>query len=49
MGLKHFGDEDVIEEIVERFRKEDEELLRLQAEHGMQEGAERMRKKYEVN
>ncbi len=49
LGLKHLGDEDVIEEIVERFRKEDEELLRLQAEHGMQEGAERMRKQYEVN
>lgn len=48
MGLKALGDEDVVDEIVERFQREDEELLRLQAEHGMREGAEMMRKRYEV-
>ncbi|MEL7465808.1 MAG: monovalent cation:proton antiporter-2 (CPA2) family protein [Pseudomonadota bacterium] len=48
MGLKALGDEDVVGEIVERFRREDDELLRLQAEHGMREGAEMMRKRYEV-
>ena len=48
-GLKALGDEDVIDEVIERFRREDEELLRLQAEHGIAEGAERMRKKYFVD
>lgn len=49
MGLAEMGDEDVVDEIVERFRQEDEELLRLQAEHGLREGAERMRKRYDVS
>ncbi|MEM7547549.1 MAG: monovalent cation:proton antiporter-2 (CPA2) family protein [Pseudomonadota bacterium] len=47
-GLRQLGEEDVVEELVEEFRKRDEELLRLQAEYGMEAGAERMRKKYAV-
>ena len=49
MGLKELGDEDVVDELVAEFRKRDDELLRLQAEHGMEEGAEMMRKKYSVD
>ncbi|QIE57028.1 potassium transporter [Pikeienuella piscinae] len=48
-GLKKMGDEAAVDEIVEEFRRRDEELLRLQAEHGMEEGAEKMRQRYSVN
>lgn len=48
-GLRQLGDDNVIDEIVEQFRREDAELMRLQAEHGMREGAEKMRAKYSVD
>lgn len=48
-GLAEMGDEEVIDELVTEFRKRDEELLRLQAEHGLEGGAERMRGKYAVD
>ena len=48
-GLTAMGDEDVIDELVAEFRKRDEELLRLQAEHGLEGGAEKMRGKYSVD
>lgn len=47
-GLKAMGDEEAVEEIVAEYRRRDEELLRLQVEHGMEEGAEQMRQRYSV-
>ncbi|MEX2520254.1 MAG: monovalent cation:proton antiporter-2 (CPA2) family protein [Paracoccaceae bacterium] len=47
-ALKAMGDEAAVEEVVAEFRKRDEEMLRLQAEHGMEEGAEQMRQRYSV-
>ncbi|WP_340107489.1 monovalent cation:proton antiporter-2 (CPA2) family protein [Pikeienuella sp. HZG-20] len=46
--LRAMGDEAAVDEIIEEFRRRDAELLRLQAEHGMEEGAEKMRIRYEV-
>lgn len=48
-GLKEMGDEAAVGEIVEEFRRRDEEFLRLQAEYGMEEGAEKMRQRYFVD
>ncbi|MFN3262697.1 MAG: monovalent cation:proton antiporter-2 (CPA2) family protein [Pikeienuella sp.] len=47
-GLAALGDEAAVEEVVEEFRRRDEEMLRLQAELGMEEGAEKMRQRYSV-
>lgn len=48
-GLKLLGEESVVDELIEEYRKQDQELLRLQIEHGMQEGAEKLRKKYSMD
>lgn len=47
-ALRAFGDGAATEEVLEEFRRRDEEMLRLQAEHGMEKGAEEMRRRYEV-
>lgn len=49
LGLKELDDEDVVDELIEQFRRRDEELLRLQAEHGVEGGAEKMRERYKVD
>ncbi|MFV0473061.1 MAG: monovalent cation:proton antiporter-2 (CPA2) family protein [Pikeienuella sp.] len=49
LGLKEMGDEEAVDEIIEEFRRGDEEMLRLQAEHGMEKGAEVMRQQYSVD
>ncbi len=49
MGLKMLGEENVVDELIEEYRKQDQELLRLQVEYGMQEGAEKMRQKYSLD
>lgn len=48
-GLELLGEGDVIEELMEEYYKRDQELLRLQIEHGMQEGAEKLRQKYSMD
>ena len=48
-GLSLLGDGDVVEELIEEYRRQDLELLRLQVEYGMQEGAEKMRQKYSMD
>lgn len=48
-GLKLLGEETVVDELIEEYRRQDHELLRLQIEYGMQEGAEKLRKKYSMD
>lgn len=47
-ALCQMGNTDAVDEIIEEFRRRDEEMLRLQAEHGLKEGVDEMRKRYEV-
>lgn len=47
-GLKLLGEEKVVDELIEEYRRQDQELLRLQIEYGMQEGAEKLRQKYSM-
>lgn len=47
-GLTLLGEESVVDELIEEYRKQDQELLRLQIEYGMQEGAEKLRQKYSM-
>ena len=49
VGLELLGEEAVVEELLEEYHKRDQELLRLQIEHGMQEGAEKLRQKYSMD
>lgn len=48
MALEELGDAEAADEVIEEYRRQDAELMRLQIEHGAQEGAERMRKKYSM-
>ncbi len=48
-GLQLLGEDEVVEELIEEYRRQDKELLRLQIEYGMQEGAEKMRKRYSMD
>ncbi len=48
-GLKLLGEETVVDELIEEYRRQDLELLRLQIEHGMHEGAEKLRQKYSMD
>jgi len=38
-----------VEELLEEYYKRDQELLRLQIEYGVQEGAEKLRRKYSMD
>ena len=49
VGLELLGKEAVVEELLEEYHKRDQELLRLQIEHGVQEGAEKLRQKYSMD
>ena len=49
IGLEKLGEAEVVDELIEEYRKQDQELLRLQIEYGMQEGAEKMRKRYSMD
>ena len=49
VGLELLGEKDVVDELLEEYYKRDQELLRLQIEHGMQEGAEKLRQKYSMD
>ncbi|MGB0506896.1 MAG: monovalent cation:proton antiporter-2 (CPA2) family protein [Pikeienuella sp.] len=48
-GLIRLGDGDMVDEIIEEFDRRDEELIRLQMEHGMEEGADKMRQRYSID
>lgn len=48
-GLQLLGEDEVVDELIEEYRRQDQELLRLQIEYGMQEGAEKMRKRYSMD
>lgn len=48
-GLELLGEEEVVEELLEEYYKRDQELLRLQIEYGVQEGAEKLRRKYSMD
>ena len=48
-GLERLGDNQDLDALVEEFRRRDEEMLRLQIEHGMQEGVRKMREKYRIS
>lgn len=48
VGLEQLGEKEVADELIEEYRKQDQELLRLQIEYGMQEGAEKLRQKYSL-
>ena len=47
-GLELMGDNRDLDGVVEEFRRRDEEMLRLQVEHGMTEGVRKMREKYRI-
>ncbi|MGF1659992.1 MAG: monovalent cation:proton antiporter-2 (CPA2) family protein [Rubrimonas sp.] len=47
-GLHLMGDNEDLDALVVEFRRRDEEMLRLQIEHGMQEGIRKMREKYAI-
>ena len=40
IGLKWLGEDDVIEEVIEEYRKYDAEMMRLQIEYGLEQGAD---------
>jgi monovalent cation:proton antiporter-2 (CPA2) family protein len=48
-GLSLLGDDQDVEPLIEEFRRRDEEMLRLQIEHGLTEGVRRAREKYEID
>lgn len=48
VGLELLGEKEVVDELIEEYYKQDHELLRLQIEHGMHEGAEKLRQKYSM-
>ena len=47
-ALEHFGDGEVAEDLIEDFRRQDAELLRLQAEFGAHEGLKKLREGYSL-
>ncbi len=47
-GLELMGDNQDLEALIEEFRRRDEEMLRLQIEHGATEGVRKMREKYRI-
>lgn len=48
-GLHRMGDGDVAEELLEEFRRRDQELARLQTQYGVQEGLQKLREKYTLD
>ncbi|TYO85377.1 monovalent cation:proton antiporter-2 (CPA2) family protein [Oceanicella actignis] len=48
-GLRRLGDGDVVEEVIEEFRRRDAELTRLQMEYGIEGGLQKMRDRYAVD
>jgi monovalent cation:proton antiporter-2 (CPA2) family protein len=48
-GLQYMGDNGDLDELIAEFRRRDEEMLRLQIEHGMTEGVRKAREKYEID
>ena len=47
-GLARMGDNADLDALIEEFRRRDEELIRLQIEHGAHQAVARMREKYEI-
>ena len=47
-ALDRFGDAEVIEEVIDEFRRRDAELLRLQSEFGAEKGYEQMREEFDL-
>ncbi|MFO7853899.1 MAG: monovalent cation:proton antiporter-2 (CPA2) family protein [Paracoccaceae bacterium] len=47
-GLRHLGDGDAAEELIEEFRRRDAELARLQNEYGAHAGLAKLREKYSL-
>lgn len=47
-ALEHFGEGDMAEDLIEEFRRQDAELLRLQAEFGAHEGLKKLREGYSL-
>jgi monovalent cation:proton antiporter-2 (CPA2) family protein len=48
-GLQHIGDDRDLDALIEEFRRRDEEMMRLQIEHGLTEGVLKAREKYEID
>jgi monovalent cation:proton antiporter-2 (CPA2) family protein len=48
-GLERLGDNADLDDLVEEFRRRDEEMLRLQVEFGVAEGVAKMREKYALD
>ncbi len=48
-ALERLGDAEVIDELIEEFRRRDSELTRLQSEYGQREGLEKLRQKYSLD
>lgn len=48
VGLELLGEKEIVDELIEEYYKQDHELLRLQIEYGMHEGAEKLRQKYSM-
>ncbi|MEM9764617.1 MAG: monovalent cation:proton antiporter-2 (CPA2) family protein [Pseudomonadota bacterium] len=48
-ALEELGDGDAAEETIQEFRRRDEELLKLQAEHGAKGGFEKMREQFSLD
>jgi monovalent cation:proton antiporter-2 (CPA2) family protein len=47
-GLERMGDNSDLDSLISEFRRRDEELLRLQIEHGLRDGIRKMREKYSI-
>ncbi|MEO0428292.1 MAG: monovalent cation:proton antiporter-2 (CPA2) family protein [Pseudomonadota bacterium] len=48
-ALEELGDGSAAEETIDEFRRRDEELLKLQAEHGMRDGYKKMRAQFTLD
>ena len=49
IGLEEMGDGDAASEVIEQFRRRDDEMMRLQRKFGVEQGAQKMRERYSMD
>ena len=49
LGLEVMDDGDAADEVIEEFRKQDDEMMRLQRKFGLEQGAQKMRERYSMD
>ncbi|MGB0854746.1 MAG: cation:proton antiporter, partial [Pikeienuella sp.] len=49
LGLEEMDDGEAADEVIEQFRRRDDEMLRLQRKFGMEQGAQKMRERYSMD